>query len=667
MSLHSALSVRFVISATVIVALVMVATGYVELQQSRQELYGVMHEEALSLAETIDRSGSNAYLSMERISELLASRLVDNARSIARLDSLGHLAPSDLSALAASNHLYRINVFDGAGKRVMSSNTPEASHQLLVEKHSPRDFLAPILRGEADHLVIGLKEARFEDGTRFAVAVKRLGRDGGAVVVNIDASDFLAFRREVGIGKLIRDLADNPGIIYVALQDSEGILAASREVNELTSVEGDPAISAAFTMDSTLTRLTDYRGEQVLEVVKRFSPGGTRLGVLRIALSLDELRSTETRMTRRLMVMALVIVLLVTLAAVFVGTRQRFIISERKYAAMTASTGNILAQMREGVITVDRNGIVGMYNRRAAELLGMPGARVIGSLFGREDGSTEISTGTDPASEKILEVSLSTTRDDEGNIESRTALIRDLTEARRLEREARRKDKLTAMGELASGVAHEIRNPLNAIGLIAQRFSREFTPRRGVREFRSLADVMQNETRRVNAIIRQFLAFARPPALRRIDIPIREFADRVSGLFSAQAKEKGVSFTLSVQDGLHASLDPDQMLQALLNVLQNALHATLPGGSIRLNVHADSGVLRFTVSDTGEGISPAALEKIFNLYYTTKPDGTGLGLAITQQIVGQHDGRIDVSSMPGKGTALTIEIPLEFAKTATPA
>jgi len=223
------------------------------------------------------------------------------------------------------------------------------------------------------------------------------------------------------------------------------------------------------------------------------------------------------------------------------------------------------------------------------------------------------------------------------------------------------------MGELASGVAHEIRNPLNAIGLIAQRFSREFTPRRGVREFRSLADVMQNETRRVNAIIRQFLAFARPPALRRIDIPIREFADRVSGLFSAQAKEKGVSFTLSVQDGLHASLDPDQMLQALLNVLQNALHATLPGGSIRLNVHADSGVLRFTVSDTGEGISPAALEKIFNLYYTTKPDGTGLGLAITQQIVGQHDGRIDVSSMPGKGTALTIEIPLEFAKTATPA
>jgi two-component system, NtrC family, sensor histidine kinase HydH len=674
MSLHSALSPRFVISATVVVTLVMVATGYIELQQSKEELYGVMREEALSLAETIDRGGTNAYLSMEKMSDLLAARLIDDAWSIARLDSLGHLAPQDLSAIAASNHLYRINVFDGSGKRVMSSNTPDTGHRLLPEKHTPRSFLAPLLSGEVDHLIIGLKEARFEEGQRFAVAVRRLRPGGGAVVVNVDAADFLAFRREVGVGKLVRDLADNPGIVYVALQDSEGILAASREVKELSSLEGDPGVTAAVAGDSIVTRTIDYQGEQVLEVVRHFSPGGTRLGVLRIALSLDELRSTEARMTRRLAVMAAVIALLATLAAVFVATRQRFIVSERKYAAMTASTGNILEQMREGVITVDRNGVVGMINRRAEELLGVPGSIVVGrtpgsaletagerlkEIFAREDGSAEMDLEGGQETRKVLEVSLSTTRDDAGLVESRTALIRDLTEAKALEREARRKDKLTAMGELASGVAHEIRNPLNAIGLIAQRFSREFTPRSGAREFRALAEIMHSETGRVNAIIRQFLAFARPPDLKRIDLAVTEFTDRVAGVFSPQAQEKGVGFSQSVEKGLRASLDPDQMLQALLNVLQNALHATPPGGTITLTVDPVHLWLRFRVSDTGEGIPPAALEKIFNLYYSSKSDGTGLGLSITQQIVGQHDGRIDVSSSPGKGTVVTIEIPRE--------
>jgi two-component system sensor histidine kinase HydH len=672
MRLHSTLSPRVVIAVTSIVAALMIGTGYYELQQSREELAHVMHEEALSLAETINRGGSNAILSMERIEDLLASRLLDNARFVARLDSLGKLTPATLWSLAESNHLYRVNVFDRNGRRVMSSHVAISGHEGLNEKNTPREFLHPVLKGNVDQLIIGIKEARFEEGQRYAVAVRRTRPGGGAVVVNIDAGEFLEFRRSVGIGKLIRDLGDNSGIVYVALQDTEGILAASKEVSELSAVAYDPLVAEAADADTTLTRVADFQGEQVFEVIRRFSPGGDHLGVFRIALSMEEMRNTEARMTRRAIVMSLVLLVIAALAAIFVIMRQNVMVSERKYSVMTAYTGNILAQMREGVVTIDREDTILMFNRRAEELLGVTaegfGGRSLNTLqqghtatlarlFSREDGSTELLLKERDGSERILEVSISTTRNTTGEPESRTALLRDLTAARQLEREVRRKDKLTAMGELASGVAHEIRNPLNAMGLIAQRFGKEFTPRRGVREFRSLAEVMQSETRRVNGIIRQFLAFARPPALRKITTQLPEFFDRIAATFAAQSAEKGVAFTTSCDAELEAEIDPDQMTQAMLNVLQNALDATPRGGRINLTARAIGRKVRVTVKDTGKGISPTELEKIFNLYYTTKPDGSGLGLSITEQIVGQHDGRIDISSEPGKGTTFIIELP----------
>jgi signal transduction histidine kinase len=172
-----------------------------------------------------------------------------------------------------------------------------------------------------------------------------------------------------------------------------------------------------------------------------------------------------------------------------------------------------------------------------------------------------------------------------------------------------------------------------------------------------LARVMQEEARRVNGIIRQFLSFARPQKLQRQPVSVRELVDHVGSLFSAQAADKGVVFTASTDGSRTAHLDSEQITQALLNVLQNALEATPRGGQIILKGNAFTGGTQFTVTDTGNGIPPILLDKIFNLYFTTKAEGTGLGLSITQQIIGQHDGTIDVSSVVGKGTVFTLKIP----------
>lgn len=672
MNLRANIKPRYVIAATAAFAILMISTAVIELKQSRDELYHLMREEAVSLAEAIDRSGANVLLSMDQIQGLLGERLLNNAYYIARLDSAGELQAGDLATFASANDLFRVNIFDRRGRKIMSSYAPSQAHASLPEKYSPAEVLEPILRGRTDRLVIGLKEARIEEGQRYAVAIRRTHRAGGAIVVNMDAADLLTFRRTIGIGKLIQDLADNSGIAYVALQDTQGIIAASGGVKELSSIPTDPFIVRAIAGDTTLTRVIEFDGTEVFEVARSFEPAGSSAGVLRIGLAMNEVRNAEARMLRRMIMMSLVVIVIGSLAIVFIMAQQNFRVMEQKYASIKSFTGNILTQMRDGVVTVDPMETVTIFNVRAAEMLlfdteGVEGRPLrdlnegttppLKDIFNQPDGTSEISIDLRDGTRRIVAVSLSTTRTGKGMVESRTAVLRDLTEARRREREAQRKDKLSAMGELASGVAHEIRNPLNAIGMIAQRFGKEFTPRSGVKEYRALARVMQEEARRVNAIIRQFLSFARPPKLLRRPIDVKELVEHVASLFSAQAADAGVTFTVSTDAGATAHLDHDQMTQALLNLLQNALEATPRGGRIVLKSEPVAGGTQFTVSDTGKGIPPPLLDRIFNLYFTTRTEGTGLGLSITQQIVGQHGGTIDVASAEGKGTTITLVIP----------
>lgn len=672
MKLHVNIQPRFVVAATIAVAVLMISTALIELHQSREELYHLMHEEALALAETIDRSGANNLLSMDKMEDLLAERLLDNALFIARLDSTGLLQSGDLAALAAKHRLYRINIFNRRGAKVMSSHSSSEIHSNLPERFSPADVLSPILRGTAEHLVIGLKEARVEEGQRFAVAVRRTSPAGGAIVVNLDAADLLRFRRAIGIGRLLKDLGNNSGIVYVALQDTQGIMAASGGVLELSSIHVDTLVVRALEADTTLTRVLPFNGTDVFEVVRAFAPGGAPIGVLRIGLTMDEVRSAETRMLRRTVIISFVVLIIGTLAFVFLMAQQNYQMMEKRYRSIKTYTGNILAQMRDGVVTVDPIGKVTIFNARAAEILGLcpdeiEGHPVNGLAEGAAGMLKEIFAGPDGALERvvmlpadnrrIVEVSLSTIRDAAGAIESRSAVVRDLTEARRLELDIQRNSKLSAMGELASGVAHEIRNPLNAIAMIAQRFTKEFTPRRGLKEYRALTTVMQEETLRVNAIIRQFLAFARPPKVQRRQVYVPDLIDPIASLFASQAKGKAITFVASHEGTGTASIDPEQMKQALLNLLQNALDATPGGGHISLTATRVPEGIRFVVADTGSGMPATVLENIFNLYYTTKDHGTGLGLSITQQIVAQHGGTLDVASTEGKGTTFSIVVP----------
>jgi two-component system sensor histidine kinase HydH len=219
------------------------------------------------------------------------------------------------------------------------------------------------------------------------------------------------------------------------------------------------------------------------------------------------------------------------------------------------------------------------------------------------------------------------------------------------------------MGELASTVAHEVRNPLNAIAMSAQRLRREFlaSVSGGTDddrlELEQLLGVVEGETRRIDDVVRQFLEYARPPKLasRQMDLAaeVRDCVDTVR----AMAEARGVSLAFESAGSGPAVFDPAQLRQAVENLLRNAIDATAPGGSVTIAVTTGGKGHSIEVRDTGTGIAAEDLPKVFDLYFTTKPQGTGVGLAVTQQIVSAHGGTIEVDSAPGMGTRMTIRLP----------
>jgi len=251
------------------------------------------------------------------------------------------------------------------------------------------------------------------------------------------------------------------------------------------------------------------------------------------------------------------------------------------------------------------------------------------------------------------------------------AQARHLAERRRLEAAVAHEQRLSAMGNLAAGVAHEIKNPLNAISMGVQRLRMEFAPAapEARQEYTRFTRIVEAEVSRLDTIVNQFLTLARPIRLTLADELLAPVVKELLTLLSPQALAQGVTLVDEVQLGeTRARFDRQQLTQAIMNVLLNAIQAMPKGGTVtvRAGVTAPltgsgtgSGTIaRIVISDTGPGIPPANLDRIFEPYFTTKEGGTGLGLALTHRIILEHRGSIRAENGPGGGARFVIELPL---------
>jgi two-component system sensor histidine kinase AtoS len=218
----------------------------------------------------------------------------------------------------------------------------------------------------------------------------------------------------------------------------------------------------------------------------------------------------------------------------------------------------------------------------------------------------------------------------------------------------RRSDRLIAMGEMAASIAHEIRNPLTGIKMLAQNVMDELTEPNS--EIVNLATMQINEVKRLDRIITEMLQFARPsePSIKQQNL--HEIIDSVLYLLEEKAKEMGIKFCKYYQARQQVSCDEAQFKQLLFNILINAMDASPQQGEITVTTKNNQSQTQIFIKDNGSGIPDAILGKIFNPFFTTKEKGTGLGLSIAHRIMTEHGGTISYVSSKDKGTTATITL-----------
>ena len=231
-------------------------------------------------------------------------------------------------------------------------------------------------------------------------------------------------------------------------------------------------------------------------------------------------------------------------------------------------------------------------------------------------------------------------------------------EVYRLEKLNRLREKQAAVGELAAGVAHEIRNPLNAIGIVAQRLKREFSTGKDQQEYELLTGTMVSEISRINSSLQDFLEYTRPTPLSFSTLNMGDFLGSIQELYISEALEKEIVLTIDVQE-FEFEADVEYLRQAISNIVRNALDACEGSATVQLRGYKKGDAAIIVVQDTGSGIAQNQISRVFDLYYTTKDMGTGVGLALTHKIIADHHGTIEVTSEIGAGSTFQIELPVK--------
>jgi len=348
------------------------------------------------------------------------------------------------------------------------------------------------------------------------------------------------------------------------------------------------------------------------------------------------------------------------------------------------SLEDMLEGLAEGVIAVDTDSKVCVFNQSAEKLLEVSRSLVLGRPLGEyfkrnpripellkatlEDGRLFAEYG-----EKIFRritgdtipagITTSQLFDADGNLRGAAALIRDLSGIKSLEEGTMRKERLAYLGTFAAKVAHEIKNPLSGMRGAAQLLTRRINDP-GHREY---LEVIMKEADRLNAILNGMLDFTKATKLRKKPFNIHQALDSVAFLMD---DGKLSSFIRSYDPSIpEISGDENQLKQVFLNLVKNAKESLAENGVIHLTTRAitefhiveGSGQGRMVsveIRDNGSGIRQEDMEKIFTPFFTTKPGGSGLGMAITLNIIKEHGGHLKIDSAPGKGTAVTVYLPL---------
>jgi PAS domain S-box-containing protein len=336
----------------------------------------------------------------------------------------------------------------------------------------------------------------------------------------------------------------------------------------------------------------------------------------------------------------------------------------------------LLSSINSGIVTLNRMGRLLSINEAAGEILSVDPGEYVGrdyrDLFasnseihkrltevvvdGKASGYREFPYISPRGEQLILGVNVSAISDRDHNQVGVSILINDLTELNKLRSEIETRHRLAAMGEMAGGLAHQLRNSLGAVSGYGKLLRRKMV-NAGLPV--STAESLLQEVSEAESLIRQFLDFTRQFSVTPVKTKVRDLIGEVVDAFSVRSEYRGIDFRIRPSADVAVDLDPVLFKQAVANIVDNAAGAYEDGnGIVEISSEVNATDLRLTVKDSGCGISPEDLDRVFTPFFSRKSSGSGLGLPLAAKIIDLHGGRIQLDSKLGQGTALTVILPL---------
>ena len=538
-------------------------------------------------------------------------------------------------------------------------------------------------------------------GREKTMALHFLYRQGMTVLLSIEAGArawmMLPMWQDDSIGSLIQETGKNVDIAYVYLMDQNGKVI--HHSNPDASVDASIPKPVIEDDDGVITRIRKFPGDiQVYELVKIFSPLPApdtipaitdrsehgdivkphlhRGDIIVLGMKMTAYEQARRSDLQHALIMAAILVTLGAGALFFIFVIQNYYLVGKTLEQTEDYTRQVVANMPNGLLSIDTRGRIVSYNRLSLELLGLQESDVralnLKTIIDfQASGIDQTLAHCRPILEReiqhksksgeMIPLSMSATPilEEDDQCQGAVIVLRDLREIKQLEEKVRRSEKLAAIGKLAAGVAHEIRNPLSSIRGFAQFLSQGLkdSPRE-----QAYAQTMVSEVDRINRVVTDLLTFARPTKAEPVPADVTELVEHCVRLVQADADSRNITLRRNITDLSKVRLDTNQLTQALLNLLLNAMQAVESGGTIEIGavLKPSDDRLLLWVEDNGAGIQPDKFEKIFDPFYTTRAKGTGLGLAIVHKIVENHQGEIGVESPPAgkkKGSRFTLFLP----------
>jgi two-component system, NtrC family, sensor histidine kinase HydH len=540
-----------------------------------------------------------------------------------------------------------------------------------------------------------------------------LFRDGQIILKSLEAS----FRTGMmdmmgGVGNtqgIMTSFATLSEIHFVALLDQQGTILAHNEerligtsfpqkgkLQQLTKQagpkswfgkEGEFIVVKRMEPFPTMKRSDSLEDNRWFRMHSMMAPRGTLLdqvlsGKVYAAVGLDTKTFEEARKSdlRHAILMGLILLVLGTAGFYFIFLVQNYYIAQRTLDTMTTYTTHVVANVPDGLLSIDPDGDIVTLNTRAKEILSLKGEGtekdemkkrllpflkpIMASLKEKTPVlEKEVEFQVPKGTSIPLSISAARLISEKGDDLGAVIILRDLREIKELQEKIKRSERLAGLGSLAAGMAHEIRNPLSSIKGFAQYFLKKNPPGS---EGQKYSQVIIQEVERLNRVISNLLDFARPKEPLKTLASISEIIDHGLALIKDDARSKGIQVETEIGEGLPLLwVDKDQLTQVLLNIELNGLDALKEGGTLWVRSFVNQGgkTLIIQIEDNGPGLSEEELSRIFDPFYTTKRTGTGLGLAIAYRIIEKHQGAISVKSKPKAGSVFQIELPIPSEKT----